>query len=120
MDKNQEKKPSEMKQPQNTYPGTGQGQKVGPQQSFGNPNSASKPGSSPDQKAKEKQSVNEAPSKEDWEGGGSRPQPEEETTVPGKAEKEEYPYPRPVEMGQKPQKKDFKPKNQDSQRRKAG
>ena len=119
MDKNQEKKP-EMKQPQNPYPGTDQGQKAGPQQSFRNSNLASKPGISPDQKTKEKQSVNEAPSKEDWEGGGSRPNPEEETTAPGKSEREEFSYPRPVEMGQKPQKKDFKPKNQDSQRRKAG
>ena len=51
-------------------------------------NPALNPGSS--QTQKEKTNMNEAPSREDWEGGGSQPSP------------------RPVEMGQKQHKKDLK------------
>ena len=117
MDPNQEKKPNEMKESQNACQGTaGQDEKGGQQQSCQNPNSASKPGSFQEQK--EKKIVNEAPSKEDWEGGGSRPQPKEiPTNPPGK---EEHPYPRSVEAGQKKQDKDFKHDQKDWPKRNAG
>ena len=52
MDKTQEKKPNEIKKVKNPYLET-------------------------KQKQKEKKNIKEAPSAEDWEGGSSRPQPEE-------------------------------------------
>ena len=92
MDKTQEKKSNEIRKAQNPYSGRGQEQK-------------------------ENKNIKEAPSVEDWEGGGSRPQSEENSAGARGEGKEKSFYPRPVEAGEKKHDKNLE---SDAQRRQKG
>ena len=66
---------------------------------------------------KEKKNIKEAPSKEDWEGGGSRPQWEEYPRRRERRGKGKASLPAPVEAGEKKHEKNLK---SDAQRRQRG